>query len=215
VWIHENAELAGMKKADVEIVKSFASRQVDRARPAYGRFLQPQPRHGIEVGTTNSDEYLQSDTGNRRFWPLKLIKSIDIEKLRRDRFLLWGEAARYERDGESIVLNEKLWVVAAEVQEKRRIKDPWEDILSDLATDGFAKEYVCTEDGEERVKSSDLLTYVLRIPEAQQHKGHSMRLVKPMLVNGWLRKNGNKITINGKQVRGYYRTVMTRCSDET
>ena len=54
VWIHENADLAGMKKAEVETVKAYASRQVDRARPAYGRFLKQQPRHSIEVGTTNA-----------------------------------------------------------------------------------------------------------------------------------------------------------------
>jgi hypothetical protein len=69
VWLHENAELSGMKKADVDMVKSFASRQVDIARPAYGRFTKKQPRHSVEFGTTNSDAYLQSQTGNRRFWP--------------------------------------------------------------------------------------------------------------------------------------------------
>ncbi|MBE7608034.1 VapE domain-containing protein, partial [Salmonella enterica] len=37
VWIHENAELAGMKKQEVETVKAYASRQEDIARPAYGR----------------------------------------------------------------------------------------------------------------------------------------------------------------------------------
>ena len=31
IWIHENADLAGMKKAEVEVVKAFASRTVDRA----------------------------------------------------------------------------------------------------------------------------------------------------------------------------------------
>jgi hypothetical protein len=37
VWMHEHADLAGMRKAEVEKVKADASRQVDRARPAYGR----------------------------------------------------------------------------------------------------------------------------------------------------------------------------------
>jgi predicted P-loop ATPase len=41
VWIHENAELAGMKKADIESVKTYASRQSDDARPAYGRIARP------------------------------------------------------------------------------------------------------------------------------------------------------------------------------
>jgi predicted P-loop ATPase len=68
IWIHENADLAGMRKAEVEAVKAFASRQSDDARPAFGRVLVRQKRHSIEAGTTNSSEYLQSQTGNRRFW---------------------------------------------------------------------------------------------------------------------------------------------------
>ena len=85
VWIHENADLAGMRKAEVESVKAFASRQSDDARPAYGHFLVKQKRHSIEVATTNSDEYLQSQTGNRRFWPLTVRKMIDLDLLRRPR----------------------------------------------------------------------------------------------------------------------------------
>jgi predicted P-loop ATPase len=46
-WIHENADLAGMKKAEVEMVKAYASRQSDDARPAYGHFLKKQRRHSI------------------------------------------------------------------------------------------------------------------------------------------------------------------------
>jgi predicted P-loop ATPase len=93
VWIHESADLAGMKKADVETVKAYASRQEDRARAAFAHFLKRQPRHSIEVGTTNSSEYLQSQTGNRRFWGMGITKSIDIEKMKRDRLQLIGEAA--------------------------------------------------------------------------------------------------------------------------
>jgi hypothetical protein len=73
VWIHENADLAGMRKAEVEHVKAFASRQVDIARPAYGHFPKRQKRRSIEVATTNSVEYLQSPTGNRRFWTVTVL----------------------------------------------------------------------------------------------------------------------------------------------
>jgi predicted P-loop ATPase len=132
VWIHESADLAGMRKAEVESVKAFASRQVDIARPAYGYFVRKQPRHAINVGTTNSDEYLQSQTGNRRFWPLKVLRPIDIAKLERDRLQLWGEAAACEAKGESLTFAQDLWPAAVEEQEKRRVKDPWEEILADI-----------------------------------------------------------------------------------
>ena len=126
VWMHENADLAGMKRAEVEHVKAFASRQVDRARPAYGRVREDRPRRSIEWGTTNNKEYLLSQTGNRRFWPLKTGK-IDIEALKRDREQLLGEAATYEAAGESMTLDPSLWGDAREAQEQRRVADPWED----------------------------------------------------------------------------------------
>jgi len=56
-WMHEIADLSGMRKADVQHVKAFASRQVDRARPAYGRVPEDRPRRSIEWGTTNDDEF--------------------------------------------------------------------------------------------------------------------------------------------------------------
>ncbi len=132
IWIHENADLAGLKKTEVESVKAYASRMVDIARAAFGHFVVKQPRHSIEVGTTNSSEYLQSQTGNRRFWPMTVLKSIDIEKLRRDRLQLIGEAASYHTAGESVALDEALWGDAGIEQEQRRTKDPWEDMLEHL-----------------------------------------------------------------------------------
>ena len=38
VWIHENADLAGMKKAEVETVKAFASRRSIARGPPMGAF---------------------------------------------------------------------------------------------------------------------------------------------------------------------------------
>ena len=70
-WIHEVPEMAGMKKAEVEAIKSFLSRQDDRERSAYDRLPTSQLRHGIHIGTTNSDSYLNNATGARRFWPVK------------------------------------------------------------------------------------------------------------------------------------------------
>jgi predicted P-loop ATPase len=199
VWIHENADLAGMRKAEVEHVKAFASRQVDIARAAYGHFVLKQQRHSIEVGTTNSREYLQSLTGNRRFWPLAVSKSIDIESLKRDRLQLLGEAAKCESAGETITLDEAMWPAAAEEQEKRRTKDPWEDILDDIPSHMGE-----TVEGEQRVASTELLTFTLGIDIDRQEVRHSMRLADVMRLKGWERTS-NKMTIKGKQVRGYFR----------
>jgi len=73
-WIYEIAELSGLHKSDVEKVKAFALRQEDKARPAYARRVLIRKRTCVFLGTTNSDQYLQDQTGNRRFWPVPIIK---------------------------------------------------------------------------------------------------------------------------------------------
>lgn len=216
VWIHENADLAGMKKAEVETVKAYASRMYDIARPAFGHFTVKQPRQSVEVGTTNSDEYLQSQTGNRRFWPMTVMKSIDVEKLARDRLQLIGEAAKYQSEGESVVLDEALWGDAGIEQEQRRVKDPWEDILKDLpesieieAYSAFGStktiDLIHPSGRQDVVSTSDLLEYVLKIPVAHQTTATSMRLANAMKHLGWNRHKNGLISIGGNRVKGYFR----------
>ena len=127
VWFYEIAELSGLHKGEVEKVKAFASRQEDKARPAYARRVSVRPRTCVFVGTTNDDEYLQDQTGNRRFWPIR-IGRIDIEAFRRDRDQLFAEAVVGEATGESLVLPEELWPDAAALQDSRVVSDPWAEI---------------------------------------------------------------------------------------
>ena len=124
IWLYEIADLTGMKKAEIEHVKAFASRKVDRARPAYGRFRVDRARRTVFFATTNDDEYLKSQTGNRRFWPV-VTGRIDLAALARDRDQLWAEAAAREAEGESISLPERLWSAAGEEQNQRTENDEW------------------------------------------------------------------------------------------
>jgi predicted P-loop ATPase len=209
IWMHENADLAGMRKADVDKVNAFASRQVDRARPAYGRVREDRPRRSIEWGTINLDEYLLRQTGNRRWWPLKTGK-IDLEALIRDRAQLLGEAATYEAAGESIILDEQLWDAAKDAQEQRRVVDPWEDILADMPDDVIHT----AGDGYERVASAEVLESVLGIPRAQQISAHGQRLSLAMKRAGWERNDSGLVMIDGRNTRGYVRQSAVADSGE-
>ena len=72
-WILEIGELAGLRKAEVETLRSFLSRQNDIYRASFGRRATPHPRQCVFIGTTNAESgYLRDTTGNRRFWPVKV-----------------------------------------------------------------------------------------------------------------------------------------------
>ena len=98
-WIMEIGELAGMKKADLDKVKAFISRQDDKYRASFGRRVTPHPRQCVFFGTTNSENgYLRDITGNRRFWTVKVPgtgkkKPWDItpDEIRQ----IWAEALQY------------------------------------------------------------------------------------------------------------------------
>lgn len=67
-WILEIGELAGLKKAEVETLRSFLSRQNDIYRAAFGKRATPHLRQCVFFGTTNAESgYLRDTTGNRRF----------------------------------------------------------------------------------------------------------------------------------------------------
>ena len=199
VWVYEIADLTNMPKAEVEHVKAFASRTHDRARPAYGRARIDLPRRGVIYATTNNSEYLKSQTGNRRFWPVKVIRPIDIEGLKRDRDQLLAEAAYFEAAGASIVLPQELWSAAADEQEQRREADPWEDVLREV------RGTICDIGDlktEERVLSQKLLSF-LGIPIDRQ-KGPDLKRVGEAMRNlGW---KGPKVMRVGEQRgRGFWR----------
>ena len=123
-WLVECAELRGMRRGDIEHVKAFLSRQMDRARLSYDRLNTEVARQSVFFGTTNSSKYLRDTTGARRFWPVR-VKAFDLVALRRDRDQLWAEAAQREAAGESIRLDPALYAAAAVEQAERSVEDPF------------------------------------------------------------------------------------------
>lgn len=195
VWIYEIGELQGISRAETTKVKAFASRSVDRGRPAYARFREDRPRQTIFIGTTNDSQYLRDPTGNRRFWPVS-TGTIDLDALRRDRDQLWAEAAYVEAQGQSITLPEELWGTAAVEQEARLEDDPWQEILSSACGDLIA--------GFERITSSELLEDTLGVPPERQQQFHLKRLGSIMRKIGWDGPKSLKLA-DGKVARGYER----------
>ena len=136
-WILELGELAGIKKMDVETVKSFITRVDDKYRPSYGRTVESHPRQCIIVGSTNSDGgFLRDITGNRRFWPVRVRgeskhKPWEIEDVDQ----IWAEAlVKYE-------LGEELFLTG-EIAEEAMVQQ--RDAMEIDDREGLVAEYLET-----------------------------------------------------------------------
>lgn len=129
VWFGELSELTALAKSQVESVKGFLSRRIDRYRPPYGRNAVDRPRQTVFIATTNECEYLQDATGGRRFWPVD-CEHIDIDAIERDCDQIWAEAVTRYRKGEQWHLDRPGEVLAYREQQHRRRVSPMEiDVL--------------------------------------------------------------------------------------
>ena len=73
VLCFEIAELSGIEKAELDLVKAFLSRCADKCRFAYGRDTVTTKRQCVFVATTNQvDGFLRDTSGNRRFAPVEV-----------------------------------------------------------------------------------------------------------------------------------------------
>lgn len=120
-WIIEMGEMAATKKADLEQIKQFVSKQTDSYRAAYARRTQEHPRQCAFFGTTNDDEFLRDSTGGRRFWPVTVT---DEGKRKGDSLTaeivdqIWAEIVTRYYAGEQWYLTDEVEAMAKEVQEK-------------------------------------------------------------------------------------------------
>ncbi len=69
-WIWCDDEMGGMRKKDIETIKSFASTEYFDWRPPYGRSIIKRERLAVICGTSNNVRIVNDDTGNRRFIPV-------------------------------------------------------------------------------------------------------------------------------------------------
>lgn len=131
-WIMEIGEMNGIKKVDVETVKSFASRQDDKFRVAYGTVVESHPRQCVICGTSNSQHFLRDVTGNRRFWPVQVTGECEKQPWNMDKALLeqiWAEALTLYNAGEELILNGTDAEMAAEKQQEALENDDREGLV--------------------------------------------------------------------------------------
>ena len=100
VLVYEWAELASLSRAEVQKVKQYISSDKDRFRASFDRRARDYPRQVVFIGTTNESHYLTDSTGNRRFWPVRVERPVDLKWLRENLDQLYAEAVHYVDAGD-------------------------------------------------------------------------------------------------------------------
>jgi hypothetical protein len=185
-WIYEWSELENVtSRKQAAEVKAFITSQSDTFRPPFGKATVTHPRSSVIVGSTNEDQFLNDQTGSRRFWCIPVERRIAEESLRylqsfRDQ--LWAEAVV------NVDSNYQAYLTVEEEQRREflaeafQVTDAWFHPIAEwLETQEAAR--TCHQRGWLTV--GDLLDCALGIDKARWDKNAEIRVGKVMRRLEW------------------------------
>ncbi|KVD76999.1 virulence protein E [Burkholderia sp. ABCPW 14] len=169
-------ELDSLNKADSSAVKSFFATAVDRFRNFYGKRATDVPRQCVFAGSVNFDTYLKDESGNRRYWPLRVGGLVDIDGIARVRDQLWAEAVLLYRAGVVWHVTEQERPLFEIEQAERYEGDVYEDKIAK------ALEYVS------HTTMEAILADILKLDTSKWTLAEQRRIGKALKSLGWVRK---------------------------
>ena len=203
-WIIELAELKSLARTagGVESVKRFLTATQDKYRIPYERRADTFYRQCVFAGTTNKDDFLQDETGNRRF----LIVQTGIKKPSKSLFVpeimdtikqAWAEAVNiWKNEKPQLILPESCTQEAKELQEANMADDGKRGIIQEYLE---GKTQVCAREIWEKALGENVSPRKYQITEINDI------IAK---VPGWKKlKSPRNFEGYGKQ-RGFQKTVL-------
>ena len=190
-WVCEIAELLAVTKSkEVEAVKSYITKLVDRYRRPFDRRTTDHKRQCVFIGTTNKEQFLTDKTGNRRWYPVKVMSSgYDLhdnkDAIQADILQAWAEAKYLYDKGELQPYADRN--LLAEIRERQEMA------VEDDYRVGMVTEYVSNKD-----------------------KVCILELWKYALDNEWskpTRRESNELTLILQSIGGWERGKIERHSE--
>ena len=189
--VAELAELHGLNSREEEGIKAFVTRTHENWVPKFKEFAVSFPRRCVFIGTTNKDEFLADDTGNRRWLPVR-TGQVDVSAIRADCLQLWAEAAvRFRAHG---IAYQQAEALGREEHDAYMVSDPWDHVIATWldADDDFTGKPPRQRD---YLRVEDVLTGAIALKPAQIGKREQMRATRVLARFGYTRK---KLRLHGK-----------------
>ncbi len=188
-------ELKGLSTRDADFIKSLMTRRFEEWVPKYREMTVRYMRRSVFIGTSNRDDFLGDETGNRRWLPFR-CGMCDPRGIARDRDQLWAEARdRFMVDG---ILFEEAERLAEAEHAAFAEHDEWDAAISKwLHTPDFENR---TPFGREFLTAGEVLRHALELPNAQHNRLHTSRVKKSLIRQGYTYGTPR---INGQKQRGF------------
>jgi predicted P-loop ATPase len=197
VWIVELAELDVLSKTRRNATKKFVTRRVDRFRPPYGHNLVEMKRRSVLAGTTNDSQYLDDATGERRWWPVKVLRQIDVALIAQDADQLWAEAVvAYDAGERSWLTDDEERTLAKPEQADRQQDDPVAELLLRWIEEGGP--FSGATRGRLIQTTASQALEALGLPSADPRSGQAQRVGRAFSRLGWEQK---KVLVGETRVR--------------
>jgi len=205
-WVIEMAEMAAIKNADEQMIKTFLTTSTDKVTLKYDKYATEHPRQYVLVGTMNTigeGRYVHDQTGARRYWPIITPKTeeepIDTDYLRSIMDQLYAEAFVAYQAGEKVYIDpaheQEALRIAKREQEKRTVANGRLDDVADYFEMG------------EGIKLDKVHTsaVVKSIWHQEKRSTQFMRdcVAKYLISKGWEYRRA--VRVNGRTSSGYIR----------
>ena len=181
----EISELRGLNNRDVESIKAFVTRTHEIWTPKFKEFSTTFARRIVFIGTTNQEQFLADQTGNRRWLPVTVGK-VNVTKIREDYLQLWSEA----RDSYKGVLWEDAERLAKENQSNHMIVDAWLELIEDwLLSKNLIPQYETDINHEAYVTTNQVLLDVLGMDAKAINTAFQMRVARVLNTLGFVKRS--------------------------
>lgn len=176
--VGEIGELRGLLSRESEDIKAWITKRNEEIRALYAEFHAIYHRRLVMIGTGNKDEFLNDETGERRWLPLK-VGVTDIDALKADRDQLWAEGIAIWRK-QGVRWKDAMDLAKAE-HAAFKVSDAWADVVEAWIKHGTFGE----PDTVLEVTAHEVLVSAIQMQNASIKKADEMRAAKVLASLGF------------------------------
>lgn len=189
----EIAELQGLRSRDAQSIRAFITMRHDKWIPKFVEHSTVAARRALFTGTANEETFLDDDTGERRWLPMRCVRVCDSAGIEHYRSQLWAEgAARYYQNGIEWQSAERLAIAE---HGEFKVADPWRNAIEAWLEGPPARELFTT---------AEVLFGALMIPSKDMSRREQDRAAKILKLLGY--SQGSRVLANGTRAPRWSRT---------